>query len=122
VLHYSFTEKKNQSFLINNIQNSRRDLNSTHLRCHEGSRPDWPESWLGKGFIQLNFWQNLGGPDHPYCPSRLWREDSSSLDRGTVRRCSETAGEGRALLLPTCLRRLNKTAGGVDAGGGSACN
>lgn len=58
--YYSLTEKKNQSILINNIQNSQQDLNSIHLRCHQGSRPDWPKSWLGKGFIQVQLLAKAG--------------------------------------------------------------
>lgn len=79
--YYSLTEKKNQSILINNIQNSQQDVNSIHLRCHQGSRPDWPKRWLGKGFIQFNCRQKLGGPDHPHYPLQpVQREQFISLN------------------------------------------
>lgn len=51
MLYYSLTEKKNQSILINNIQNSQEDLNWIHLRCHQGSNPHWPTSWLGRALF-----------------------------------------------------------------------
>lgn len=112
MLYYSLTEKKNQSILINNIQNSQEDLNWIHLRCHQGSNPHWPTSWLGRALfssITSKIWVDLITFTVHHS---LWREDSSFpwITEQSVHCCSKTFGEGRGAA-PTS-RRLSSTARG----------
>lgn len=56
---YFLTEEKNQSVLMNNIQNSQKDLNSIHLRYCQGSGPEWLKTWLQKG-ISIQLLEKIG--------------------------------------------------------------